>query len=128
MSDEYSAEKYYRLPWMSDDQWFCAEMFARVVGGHHHVVSDFKACGRGIRTSDFASKWATYDSSLLTRLVFIAHDEAVRVELSQSSPGRIGFAMWRRKREPEGNLFARHPTIEEALAKHRERNPIESCA
>jgi hypothetical protein len=112
--------RYYRKPWMTDDQWACAKMFASVVGGFHHVCGEFKPCGHGIKLHCSSGGWASFDYSRLTGLVVRAHDEMVRVELIPSGPGRIGFAMWKRHTR-EGGISARHPTIEDAIAMHRPR-------
>ncbi len=111
---------YNRKPWMSDDQWACAQMFASVVGGFHRVGGEFKACGAGIEVSVYSSGWATFDFSLLTGLVVRAHDEMIRVEVRPSGPRRIKFAMWKRHGRT-GPMSERHPTMEEAIAMHRPR-------
>lgn len=112
--------KYYRKPWMSDDQWACAQMFARVVCGFHHVCGEFKPCGLGVKIHHSGGGFATWDYNVLTRLVVIAHDEMVRVELIPSGPGRLGFAMWKRHTR-EGGMAKRHPTIEDAISMHRQK-------
>lgn len=116
MLDEH--ENFYRADWMSDDQWECAKLFADVVGGFHHVTGTFKPCGRGVKVSDFSGGWATFDYSRLTRLVVLAHDRLVRVELRPSGPNMVGFALWKRHTR-EGMMQERHPTMEDAIAQHR---------
>jgi hypothetical protein len=111
-------QKYYRKPWMSDDQWECACMFADVVGGFHHVNAEFKPFGCGIRVSSSHGRWATYDFSALTRIVILAHDRMIRVEVAPSGPRMIAFNMWKRHKR-EGGMSERHPTIEDAIAMHR---------
>lgn len=56
---------------------------------------------------------ATVDSSLLTSLVFLCHDKCIRCEISARSPGRFELMFHRRQRE--GQIWERHPTIEQAL-------------
>lgn len=111
-------ERCYRATWMSDDQWACARMFAEVVGGFHHVNGTFKPVGRGIGISSTGSRWATWDYDLLTRLVILAHDRMIRVELRPSGPGRVGFALWKRHKR-DGGMAERHPAMEDAIARHR---------
>jgi hypothetical protein len=117
MTDE-RYEKYYRKPWMTSDQWECAQMFADVVGGFHHVGGDFKPFGDGLRVSSYSGRWATFDFSGLTRLVVLAHDRMIRVEVSPSGPRMVAFNMWKRHTR-EGSMSERHPTIEEAITMHR---------
>lgn len=60
---------------------------------------------------------ATYDLDHLTTLVVLCHDHAVRMEIQSSSPHRVkvGFS----KRQREGQIYYRHPTIEDAVANVR---------
>lgn len=67
---------------------------------------------------------STYDFDELTRLVFLAHDMCIRVEIRNHGPNRLKLMFHPRKRE--GNIAERHPTLEQAVAKWRERNPIEA--
>lgn len=63
---------------------------------------------------------ATFDGDFLTRLVFLAHDHAVRIEIKpKSSWGYIELTFHERKRE--GQNFEKHPTIEQALEKWRNK-------
>ena len=116
------AEKYHREAWMTDDQWRCAELVADVFCGFHHVTGEFKAFGRGVAVSVFAGTLATIDNDRLTRLVLLAHDRMIRVEMAASSPGRVKLALHKRH-EREGCMSGRHPTIETALASHRKYFP-----
>lgn len=111
-------EKYHRESWMTDGQWACAKLFADVCCGFHHVVGKFKPDGTGVRISDFAGRWSTFDFDRLTVLVVLAHDRAIRVELEQSAPGRIGFHLHFRGTRT-GQMYARHPSIENAIANVR---------
>lgn len=110
----------HRKDWMTDDQWECAQMFADVVGGFHHVAGTFKPWGDGIKVSVFSSRWATFDFDGLTRLVVLAHDRMIRVAVVPSGPRMIGFEMWKRHTR-EGSMFERHPTMEQAIAVHRRK-------
>jgi hypothetical protein len=103
---------------MSDDQWECAQMFADVVGGFHHVTGTFKPWNDGIRVSDYQRAWSTFDMDRLTRLVILAHDRMIRVSIVPSAPRRVGIEMWKRHTR-EGRMSKRHPTMEQAIATHR---------
>lgn len=107
--------KYYRAKWMSDDQWECAQMFADVCRGFHHVCGTFNPCGKGIAIHNSSRTWATWDYNNLTRLVVMAHDRMIRVDLIPSGPRMQGFALWKRHTR-EGGMSERHPTIEDAIA------------
>ena len=62
--------------------------------------------------------WCSFDHSNLTRLIFLAHDYGLRVQLEARAPGYVRLMFHRRTRE--GNLYMRHPSIEFALAQWRE--------
>jgi hypothetical protein len=109
---------YYRKDWMSDDQWECAQMFADVVGGFHHVSGTFKPHGTGVKVSDYGGRWATFDFDALTRIVLLAHDRMIRVALEPTGPRMVGFVLFKRHTR-EGSMYERHPTIEQAIALHR---------
>ena len=85
--------------------------FSAFYRGEHHFPSELKPYGEGWSMSHFGSL-ATFDFDELTRLVFLAHDRCIRVEISQGGPNRLRIAIW--KREREGPQYARHPTIQEA--------------
>jgi hypothetical protein len=107
-----------REPWMTDDQWECAQMFADVVGGFHHITGTIKPHGEGIKVSDYSGRWATFDFDRLTRLVVLAHDRMIRACVEPSGPRMIGVTLWKRHTR-EGSMFERHPTMEQAIATHR---------
>lgn len=110
-----------RQDWMSDNQWNCALLVARLFGGFNHVLTKIKPCGiDGISVTDFRDL-ATYDFHLLTELVFLAHDMCIRVSVSPGPSGKYKLMLWQRQRE--GAIGKRHPTIEEALATYREKHP-----
>lgn len=115
--DEYEL-KYHREAWMSADQWACAKLVADASGGFHNVDGDFKPCGYGIEVNVFAGGLSTFDTDRLTRLVLLAHDRCIRIELGASSPRRVKLRLHQRHVRT-GSSMKRHPTIEEALAVHR---------
>ena len=78
----------------------------------HHI--EVRVSGKGL---------ATFDSNLLTRLVFLAHDRCLRVEVEPRSNWSLTLVFHQRQRE--GCTWQRHPTIEQALAEHRQWYPIE---
>lgn len=111
--------KYYRKPWMSDDQWNCAMFVAELFGGFHHVLGEFKTCSTGIEVNVSNGNWAaTYDFDGLTRAVIMAHDRMVRFEIAPSGPRMLKLRLWQRHSR-EGRMSERHPTIEDAIAMHR---------
>lgn len=71
-------------------------------------------------------EWGSFDSNLLTKLVFLAHDRCLRVSVNPRSVYALNLLFHQRKRD--GGLWERHPTIDQALAMHREFYPIESEA
>ena len=61
----------------------------------------------------------------LTRLVFLAHDRCVRVEIGNSGPGMIKIIIHKRHHRDGQPSYERHPTIETALKTWRKT--WESC-
>ena len=107
----------YRKDWMSDDQYECHQLLADIVGGFHHIQNKVKKYAFGIETS-INSGWATYDFDQLTRLVVLAHDRAIRAEISSSGPRMFRLALWKRQRD--GRMSERHPTMEKAIERIRQ--------
>lgn len=95
-----------------------ARVLARTYQGLHHVTYWHKRrrCGNGIAVS-VGPDLATFDWSVLTRLVIAAHDECVRVEIVPGGPRLLTLLLHPRIRE--GSSSDRHPTMEEAVAAMR---------
>jgi hypothetical protein len=111
---------------MTPDQQACWQLVCDLVHGEHHAPDAVYSFGRGIKVSLQASKLSTFDFNELTRLVFLAHDRCIRVELCGSSPGRIGLALHKRHHR-DGGVYQRHPTLRQAVAEFRHSNlePVE---
>jgi len=90
--------------------------FSEFYRGEHHFPSKIKPFGLGYSISHFGPL-ATFDGDDLTRLVFLAHEKCIRVQVEQGGPNRLRIAIWRRERE--GCMYERHPTIEQALESWR---------
>lgn len=59
--------------------------------------------------------WATYDYDLLTRLVFLAHHMALRVELCPTRSQYVRLMFHQRTRKGAG--FSSHPSLRQAVDK-----------
>ena len=114
----------YRKHWMTDDQYECYELLADLFGGFHHIYNEPKEFGHGICLNTRSHRLSTYDFDALTRAVFLAHDRMIRIEIQPSGPGMIKICLHKRHKR-DGMMRERHPTIEQALAKHRERFPAD---
>ena len=108
-------ERTYRKAWMSDGQWLAACLLADVYRGFHHIRDgrQIKPFGYGIEMS-VSSDLATFDFDLLTRLVVLAHDRCIRLEIGSSGPALVRLMLHARKGR-EGSMFERHPTMEDAI-------------
>ena len=96
--------------------------FAEFYCGEHHIPrKGLKPCGNGWSVNHRGSL-ATFDFNTLTRLVFLAHDRCVRVEIMHGGPGSLKIGIWQRDRN--GSSTQRHPTITEALETWREKHPL----
>lgn len=103
---------------MTDAQRACFGVLCKVFHGEHHAPDRIYAWGRGIKCSVDSTRLSTWDFDYLTRLVVLAHDECVRVEIVSSGPGRIGLALHKRSGR-QGPMYDRHPSMEEAIARVR---------
>ena len=69
---------------------------------------------------------ATYDFSGLTKLVFLAHDHCIRVDLMPCNGSYLKLMFHPRQRE--GSMPQRHPMLEEAVASWRKNHPASMMA
>lgn len=60
------------------------------------------------------SMMATFDFDQMTRLVILAHDYCVRVDVSARAPGYLQLIFHDRQRDGT-KIYNRHPTIEAAI-------------
>ena len=102
---------------MADGHARCLDLLCAVFKGRHHVPPVYQF-GAGIKCSVYGGA-DTFDADLLTRLVVLCHDRAIRGEIVSSGPNRIGILLHPRQRE--GGIAERHPTIEDAIAGIRSR-------
>lgn len=66
---------------------------------------------------------ATFDNDTLTRLVILCHDRALRCEIEGRGPQTLQLMFHQRQRD--GQMYERHPTMEQAIAAHREHLAID---
>lgn len=92
------ADKLERLTkaTMTEAQRACFELLCDVFHGEHHAPERIYAFGRGIKCNAESHRLSTFDFDYLTRLVVLAHDACVRVEIVSSGPGRIGLVLHKR--------------------------------
>lgn len=91
---------------------FLSEFFR----GEHHIPKGLKEFGHGWALNSTYT-FSTFDSDGLTRLVVLAHQYAIRVEISPASPQSLKIIIHKRQRT--GSMFQRHPTLQEVI----ERKP-----
>ncbi|WP_277977416.1 hypothetical protein [Pantoea endophytica] len=110
--------EYYREAWMNEDHFYCFQMLCDIMGGGNHLGGMVKQRTRGIELNTRIFRSATFDYDGLTKAVILAHDRYIRFEIEPSGPGMLRLVLHRR--QPNGRMYERHPTLEEAIAKHRE--------
>lgn len=95
------------------------DFFSEFYGGEHHIPGyEVKANGPFCWTVNHnRGGLSTFDFNHLTRLVVMAHDKCIRVDLIPIRNGIMQISISNRKRE--GSIWERHPTIEEAIEKIR---------
>lgn len=69
-----------------------------------------------IRIVIFDEGLATYDFDRLTKLVILAHDYCVRLDIGCAGMRHLSLNFSARKMREFGNVFERHPTIETAIS------------
>jgi len=112
---------------MTQSQLDCYELLCDLFGGKHHIRTPIYEWGFGIRVTAPDHRLSTFDFSLLTSLVLLAHDRCIRVEISNGGPRRVAINLHKRHKR-EGSMFERHPTIEQAIETHRRSFPIAEAA
>ncbi len=65
-------------------------------------------------TTNHYGQISTYDFDELTRLVLAAHEYCIRVSIQSSGPRMVKIVLHPRTCR-EGDVYDRHPTIEEAI-------------
>lgn len=103
----------------------CADLIFRWVRGFHHFPGR-KNPARIDWTQDSVEvqhygDFSTHDWNGLTRLVFLAHDLAIRAEVRPCNMQLVTVRLHPRARG--SNLTEEHPTLEDAAARWRELNP-----
>lgn len=94
------------------------DFFSEFYGGEHHIPGyKPKRFGPGWCVNHDRGDLATFDFNQLTRLVFMAHDKCIRVGLNAKRNNIIEIAIHKRQRE--GGMSERHPTLEQAIEKFR---------
>jgi hypothetical protein len=112
-------ERYSKF---TDDQWYCCQMIFDLIGGEHHLYNKIKEWGDGIQYNTGES-FSTFDYDKLTFAVFLAHDRCIRMSIESSGRGLIRVCLWKRKNR-DGRLNERHPTLEQAITTYRESFPL----
>lgn len=97
-------------------------VLARAYRGIHHVLGWDKRKPLSADTLSVVVPYAisTYDYDVLTRLVFAAHEDAVRVEIAPAGPRHLKLYLSARQGHDPGLSFCdRHDTLDEAVRKFR---------
>ncbi len=106
-----------------------ANMLEEVFSGIYHI-------DKAIQRTDWTDQWvitirvsrdlSTFDSDYLTKLVLAAHDHAIRVEISACNMQCVKIQFHARTRE--GQIYQRHPAIEQVVEAYRARHPYSQQA
>jgi hypothetical protein len=86
-------------------------------GDHHIPKGGVKEFGYGWAVVHNRGDLATYDYNELTKLVIMGHDRCIRVSIMPYQIKSLKIAIWRRQRE--GGMSERHPTLEQAIESFR---------
>lgn len=98
------------------------KFFSQFYRGEHHIpgykVHEF---GKGWMVKHDQGDLATFDFNGLTRLVLMAHHYCYRVSVNNHGPRTMKICIWKRQRE--GSVSHRHPTIEQAIEDFKSQIP-----
>jgi hypothetical protein len=101
-----------------------ADLLGQVYAGIYHIHSEVLhpradwSDERRIEITTFQDL-STYDFDILTKLVVLAHDMAIRLTIAPASSRYLRLIF--HKREREGHISRRHPSLEQAVEGIRER-------
>jgi hypothetical protein len=109
-------DEYWRKPWMTDDQWNCAQLLSDAFGGFHNM-KEMKPCADGVRVILRQRDLGTYDFGQLTHIVVLAHVRCIRVSICLAGM-YLEARAYQRKRT--GSTWERHPTLPQALEAYME--------
>lgn len=93
------------------------DFFSEFYYGEHHIPNEIKPCGYGWMVNHDRGSLSTYDFNQLTRLVLMAHEKCIRVEVNPIRNGILQIKL--HQREKEGTIMTSHPTIEKAISDFR---------
>jgi len=91
------------------------KFFSEFYFGEHHIPGELKEWRQGWMVVHNRGGLATFDFNQLTRLVFMAHRDAIRVEIIPHTFSAIKICLHQRTRE--GSISLSHPDIYDALNK-----------
>lgn len=92
--------------------------FSEFYCGEHRMPREPKPYGRGWYINHDKGGMSTFDYDQLTKLVIMAHEKCIRVELIPIRNGIMKIAIWQRLRS--GMMHERHPSIEQAIESYRQ--------
>ena len=107
-----------KYSWANTAQLECIALFCDLVGGQHNLNGNFLNLGGNGVCINQKRSFATYDDNWLTKLVFMAHDRCIRVELQAAGHGNMRVILFKRAGR-DGRMLERHPTLEHAIESFR---------
>ena len=107
-----------------------ANLLDLLVNGLHHLDQQAAKKARWddrlfVQLNWRYDEFATHDSNLLTKLVFLAHDLCIRVSIQSATIGMLRLMFHPREHREGGNFATRHPSLESAVERWRESYPID---
>lgn len=111
-TEEAMKEKPIKPP-LTEDQQFCKKMLIEWACGEHHLP-EVRVFGSGIHINHYGDL-STFDFDRLTRLVLLAHRDAVRIEIKNSGPRMVRIIAHRRKHDDAACMSQRHPSLDDLI-------------
>lgn len=109
---------------LSDFEKRVADLLGEWQRGIYHISDEVEKGEWSARMVEirYGGTLSTFDFDELTRLVFLAHDLCIRVEISPRANRYFTMRFHPRKRGAAGDasMFERHPTLEQAVEAWRQ--------
>lgn len=95
----------------TNEQQQCIAMLEEWACGAHHLSKVYEF-GNGVCVN-YSGDLSTHDFDRLTRLVLLAHRDAVRIEISSSGPGMVKIIAHKRKHGARKQMksYEWHPSL-----------------
>lgn len=102
------------------------EFFTVLYGATHHIPSKLTAEYDGYSIIHNKGDLSTYDYDFLTRMVFMAHDRAIRLSINPIKKGLVKISIFKKSHTADTSDNY-HPKLADAICKFQNNTIKETC-